>query len=309
MAAAGNEQQHTADCRHYIVQKCNALQTNKKCMTQKSIRIDNKQVQYTVSGKGQPLVLVHGFAEDSDVWRYQLDDLVKTHLLIIPDLPGSGKSEMTDDMSIEGLADAVKKIIDQEIPEIETVKEQDKPIVIGHSMGGYITLAIAEKYPQQLAGFGLFHSSAFADNDEKKATRRKSIEFMQTHGSAGFIKQSAPNLFTPEYRTENAIILQDMIDRYSNFDPAVLIAYYEAMIDRPDRTAVLKSFKKPVLFIIGKQDKAIPFEDSMKQCHLPQESAVHILENAAHMGMWEEKEKSSGALLSFLKQVQQLSLH
>jgi len=279
-------------------------------MTEKSISIQNKQVQYTVRGKGKPVVLIHGFAEDSDVWKYQLDELSASYQLIIPELPGSGKSDMIEDMSIEGLADCVKQILDQELPVTNsTVTGDGDLIIIGHSMGGYITLAIAEKYPGILGGFGLFHSSAFADSEEKKTARRRSIEFMQTHGSYEFIKQSTPNLFTEAYRIKNNIIVEDMITRYSNFDPLALIAYYEAMIKRPDRTAVLKSFNKPILFIIGKQDKAIPFEDSMKQCHLPQLTSVQILENAAHMGMWEEKEKSSQALLSFLQYTQQFRLH
>jgi pimeloyl-ACP methyl ester carboxylesterase len=219
---------------------------------------------------------------------------------------------MIENMSIEGLADCVKEIVDHELlkalpPSGE--KGLGGAIIIGHSMGGYITLALAAKYPDLLQGFGLFHSTAFADSDEKKTARRRSIEFMQTHGSDEFIRQSTPNLFTEAYRIKNNAILEDMIARYSNFDPLALIAYYEAMIQRPDRTAVLKSFNKPILFIIGKNDKAIPFEDSMKQCHLPQLASVQILEKAAHMGMWEEKEKSSQALLSFLRLTQQFNLH
>jgi pimeloyl-ACP methyl ester carboxylesterase len=281
-------------------------------MTQKSIIIQNKQVHYTVSGSGNPVVLVHGFAEDSDVWRYQLEDLSKDYRLIIPDLPGSAKSGMIEDMSMEGLADCVKKIIDQELQKTVPPSGEDglgEVIKIGHIMGGYIPLAFAEKYPCMLKGFGLFHSTAFADSDEKKTARRRSIEFIQTHGSYEFIRQSTPNLFTEAYRIKNNVILEDMMARYSNFDPMALIAYYEAMIQRPDRTAVLKSFIKPILFIIGKNDKAIPFEDSVKQCHLPQLASVQILEKAAHMGMWEEKEKSSQALLSFLQLTQQFNLH
>ena len=273
-------------------------------MTEKTIRIQNKQIHYKVSGKGIPVVLVHGFAEDNDVWRYQQDELSEHYRLIIPDLPGSGKSEMMDDMSIEGLADAVKKILDQELINIHPPDAEgglDGAIVIGHSMGGYITLAFAEKYPAVLRGLGLFHSTVFADSDEKKATRRRGIAFIQTHGSYEFIKQSTPNLFTEDYRIKNSIIIAEMMTRYSSFDPLALVAYYEAMIQRPDRTTVLQSINKPILFIIGKKDKAIPFEDSLKQCHIPSLAAVQILENAAHMGMWEEKEKSTQALLAFLQ--------
>ncbi len=278
-------------------------------MTQKSITLENGPVNYSVQGRGTPVVLLHGFGEDSDVWKYQLDVLAANYLLIIPDLPGSGASDMIPDMSMDGLADCVKKIIDQELPYVNNPAKADNlPVVIGHSMGGYITLALAEKHPGILGGFGLFHSSAFADNEEKKTARRRSIEFIQTHGSYEFIRQSTPNLFTEETRTKNNGMVEEMISRYGNFNAAALIAYYEAMMQRPDRTAVLSSFGKPVLYIIGKQDKAIPYTDSMKQCHLPQVASVHILENAAHMGMWEEKEKSSQALLSFLQYTQQFNL-
>ncbi len=262
-------------------------------MKQKMISINNSEIYYAVEGKGKPVVLVHGFAENSDVWKYQLNELAKHYQLIIPDLPGSGNSAPIEDMSIEGLAESVKKIIDAEA--------LNDVVMIGHSMGGYITLAFAEKYPGLLKAFGLFHSTAFADTEEKKATRRKAIAFMQSHGSYEFINQSTPNLFTEAFRIKNELVLEEMINRYSSFDPLVLIAYYEAMIKRPDRTAVLQSFNKPILLLIGRQDKAILFEDIIKQSHLPEIVSIEILEHSAHMGMWEEKEKSNQALLSFLK--------
>lgn len=267
-------------------------------MTEKNIRIQNRLIHYKVLGQGAPVVLVHGFAEDNDVWRHQQDELSKCYQLIIPDLPGSGLSAMIEDMSIEGLADCIKQVIDQEL---STKNIFGGIVIIGHSMGGYITLAFAEKYPGLLQGFGLFHSTAFADSEEKKATRRRGIAFIQMHGSDEFIRQSTPNLFTDNYRIKNNIILAEMIARYSSFDPVALTAYYEAMIKRPDRTTVLQTFNKPVLFIIGKKDKAISFEDSMKQCHIPQLAYIRIMENAAHMGMWEEKENSTQAMLSFLE--------
>ena len=272
-------------------------------MTEKNILIQNKNIHYTVSGEGTPVVLLHGFAEDGDVWRYQEAALSKHCKLIIPDLPGSGKSALINDMSMEGLAASVKEIITNEMTQTSSSDIAKNVIMIGHSMGGYITLAFAEKYPDLLLGFGLFHSTAFPDTEEKKATRRRGIAFIQTHGSHEFIKQSSPNLFTKSYVNTNNTELAEMIARYSSFDPLALVAYYEAMIQRPDRTAVLQSFNKPVLFIIGKNDPAIPFEDSMKQCHIPQEAVIQLMQHAAHMGMWEEKDKSTESLLSFLRHV------
>jgi len=246
------------------------------------------------------VVLLHGFAEDGDVWRYQQPELSKQYKLLIPDLPGSGQSEMIDDMSMEGMAACIKDLLEAEA---DSASGPVTLTMIGHSMGGYITLAFAEKWPSLLAGFGLFHSTAYADTEEKKTNRQRSIGFIQTHGSYDFIRQSTPNLFTETYRIKNSTIVAEMIGRYSSFDPLALIAYYEAMIKRPDRIAVLQSFSRPVLFIIGKHDTAIPFKDSMKQCHIPQQAVIHVLETSAHMGMWEQKENSTECLLNFLRHI------
>ncbi|HTL10117.1 MAG TPA: alpha/beta hydrolase [Chitinophagaceae bacterium] len=277
-------------------------------MTVNSIEYQHKKINYQVTGQGAPVMLIHGFAEDSHVWREQVPQLSAQYRLIIPDLPGSGGSAMLEDMGLESLAHCMKAILDAECTGEEAGQPRAKPIVIGHSMGGYITLALVAMYKDAVSGLGLFHSSAFADTEERKNTRRRGIDFIQKHGSYEFIKQSTPNLFTEKFRIENNAVVEDMINRYGTFDPAALVAYYEAMIQRPDRTAILRSFGKPVLFIIGKQDKAIPFNDSMQQCHLPEVTSIHILENSAHMGMWEEKEKSSEALLSYLAFTQQFSL-
>jgi len=97
--------------------------------------------------------------------------------------------------------------------------------------------------------------------------------------------------------------IESLVAKGGNFAPEALVAYYQAMIDRPDRTAVLKSFPHPVLFIVGQHDKAIPFDQSMQQVYLPAQSHIHILRNSAHMGMWEETDKANTTLLDFLKLV------
>src|ERR1041385_6326251 len=122
---------------------------------EKQVTYQYKKIFYRVIGNGKPVILVHGFGEDSTVWQNQIEFLKDKFLLIIPDLPGSGRSEMIDDMSIEGIAEAIKEIFELEVSKIS----HSEACMIGHSMGGYITLAFAEKYPEYLNAFGLFHSS------------------------------------------------------------------------------------------------------------------------------------------------------
>jgi pimeloyl-ACP methyl ester carboxylesterase len=279
----------------------------------KEIQIAGKKITYRITGTGNPVILIHGFGEDGEVWNNQVrppqtphkEGLSTTqsrliqHLLlsekfrfIIPDLPGSGQSEMIDDMSMEGMAEVIHSIIHEENIESCTV--------IGHSMGGYILLAFMEKYWNHVSAFGLFHSSAFADSEEKKATRKKGIEFIQQNGATEFLKTATPNLFSPITKEERPELVNQQIAASDNFSAAALVSYYEAMIQRPDRTEILRKATVPVLFIMGKYDVAVPVEDSLKQCHLPEKSYIHILQKSGHMGMLEEPDKSYEILEKFL---------
>ena len=258
----------------------------------KEIFISGKKIFYRLIGKSNPVVLIHGFGEDGDVWKSQIEFLKEKFYLIIPDLPGTGKSDMIDDMSIEGMAEIIKIILDRENITICPM--------IGHSMGGYITLAFADKYPDYLSSFGLFHSSAYADSDEKKVVRQKGIDFIKQHGAFGFLKTSTPNLFSQISKEDMPERINEFISSLNHFSQASLIAYYEAMMQRPDRTKVLKETKVPVLFIIGKYDNAAPLNDVLKQSHLPKISFIHILEKSGHMGMMEESNKSNKILENFL---------
>ena len=264
------------------------------------IQYKNKSIHYRMIGKGRPVVLIHGFAEDGNIWKGLIKYLQNNFLLIVPDLPGSGKSEMLDgeNVSIEDYAEVIKTILDKELPKVSpTGGDLEGAILIGHSMGGYITLAFAEKYPDLLNGFGLFHSSAFADDEEKKQTRRKAIDFIIAKGSHSFLKTSIPNLFAGK---EHLKEMEDLIEEGKNFKPEALIQYYHAMINRPDRTDVLKTFNKPVLFIIGEKDNAVPMQASLLQCHLPAIAHVHLLDTG-HMGMIERSDRSSVIVESFLQ--------
>jgi pimeloyl-ACP methyl ester carboxylesterase len=266
-------------------------------METKSTLYLDSPIAYRVIGHGSPVVLIHGFAEDHTVWKYQTDLLSQHFQLIVPDLPGSGRSPFIANADINTYSEIINSIIEREIPKNNTIT------IIGHSMGGYVALAFAEKYPDRLNAFGLFHSSAFADTEEKKLARKKSIEFINTNGAHAFLKTSMPGLFADKFTNEHASEIEALIEQSNYFTKAALVQYYEAMIARLDRTSVLKEFTKPVLFIIGEHDRAVPMQIGLQQAYLPKEAHIHILPNSGHMGMWEEKEKSNMILLDFIKTV------
>lgn len=261
-----------------------------------SFRYGDTDVYYEMQGAGKPVLLVHGFGEDSSIWDLQVDAL-KNHCLIITlDLPGSGRTKpIAGSFSMEDYAELIHTLYNE--------LGLNELILLGHSMGGYITLAYAEKYPQTLRAFGLIHSTAFADSEEKKQTRKKGIEFIRNNGAFSFLKTSTPNLFSAVSKSDHPEIIEDLIGKSRQFTDNALIQYYEAMILRPDRTTVLKSSERPVLFILGTEDTAAPMTDVLHQVHLPQTAYVQILENVGHMSMLEAPDLLNRHLQQFINEV------
>ena len=151
-------------------------------MTENNLLYQHANIFYRSTGKGKRVMLLHGFAEDGSIWENQIAFLKNHFRLLIPDIPGSGRSELIPDGDIATYTEVIKAIIADDLQR-QGNEGSEEITMIGHSMGGYIALAFAEKYPQQLAAFGLFHSTAFADNEEKKLARAKAILFIKGNDS------------------------------------------------------------------------------------------------------------------------------
>ncbi len=259
----------------------------------KSLTYKKGRISYSVHGEGKPVLLIHGFGEDSNIWENQVNRFNERYKLIIPDLPGCGKSDFIPEVfSMDDHADLLAELLKAE--------KSETADLIGHSMGGYIAMAFAEKYPEMMNSLCLFHSSAYADTEEKIATRKKAIQFIQQNGAHKFLQQATPNLFSEYTKQHQPGLVEEIIDRYSNFNPNTLVHHYEAMIQRPDRSEVLRKIAKPVLIIAGDHDTAVPPKHSLEQSYLPELSYFQALKNSGHMGMLEEPGESNQVLGEFL---------
>lgn len=254
---------------------------------------DNGNSQYEDQGSGPVIVLIHGFAENAHIWDIQQAYLKDRFRVIIPDLPGAGNVPLTTPLTMESMADYVYAIL--------LAENVDKATIIGHSMGGYVALAFLEKYPQLVQGLGLFHSTATADTEEKKEARRKSIRMIQQYGAETFARQTLPNMFSPKFKTAQPDRTDAYVQMGMQCSSEAMIAYYEAMMQRPDRTSILKNTTTPVLFIIGKDDAAVPTDIILPQITLPRVSSIHIFDEVGHMGMWEIYETANLVLQQFVE--------
>lgn len=249
-------------------------------------------IGYKISGQGKPVLLIHGFAEDHSIWNHTRNILTNTFRWITPDLPGTGLSASIADFdhSITNHAMALKTMLNE--------LDLSQFIVMGHSMGGYLALELAQRFSDDCAGIGLLHSTCFADDDVKKANREKTISFLESYSAEAYLSTAVPGLFhQPE---QDADAIRGLIKTGSKISTHTLAAYQKMMKERIDKSYTLKSTTQPVLIIAGAQDKAVNAEQSLKQSHLAPITDFHLLTDCAHMGMIEAKERFHQILKSHL---------
>ncbi|WP_304517001.1 alpha/beta fold hydrolase [Cecembia rubra] len=252
-------------------------------------------IAFSQQGSGPALILIHGFCESKEMWKTFVEQLSNNYTVYCPDLPGFGDSPLLEnEISLETAA-----VLLQEWMEENNIHN---PIVIGHSLGGYITLALAELLGHGLKAIGLFHSTAFPDDEEKKQTRNKTIGFIKKYGVDKFVESFVPPLFSDQHRSEQADQITELIQAGKMSSQNGLIAFTAAMRDRKDRFELWKNFQGPKLMIAGELDLAVKIDGSRR--HQPYASHYHELIGTGHMGMFEEPERTLGIIQDFLKDVE-----
>lgn len=244
---------------------------------------------YTQTGSGHALVLLHGFCENKTCFNKQVLLLNKHFNVFTLDLPGFGDAEVQPNTSMEQMADAVHETLAQ--------LNVSSYVLCGHSMGGYVALAFAKKYPEKLKGLILLHSTATADNEERKLKREQAIAFINEYGAEPYVKNFIPPLFAENHQQEAYV--QEFINEALRIHPQGLTAALQAMKNRPDSVDFITQTEMPVAYIMGRHDALIPVNMLLQQVSKLKRGYAKILENSAHMGMVEEPEKCAAALQEF----------
>ena len=247
---------------------------------------------YREIGSGPPLVFLHGFCETHEIWNDFISPLAAHFRIITVDLPGFGESEiLRSPFTIDEVGDKLVSFLKE--------KEIQASLVVGHSLGGYVALSLAERYPEILKGFCLFHSTAFADSVEKRENRDKVMEFVKKNGVQPFVDTFVPGLFFDKSNTA----IPEVHRIASQTKQATLIGYSKAMRDRPDRSGVLCKNEIPKLVLAGVEDTLVPIQISQEMGQISQNCSYYELRNTAHMGLFEAKMESQMAIKGFAYQL------
>lgn len=211
------------------------------------------EINYSVVGKGEATILLHGFLESSQIWEEFLPEFTKYGKIITIDLPGHGKSEVISEVhSMELMAEAVYKVL-----EATDVKKAN---FIGHSMGGYVGLALMEQHPELIRDFMLLNSTPLADSEEKKENRDRSAELVEKNKQA-YVSMAIKNLLSPANSERFSDEIQKLITEASHFPSSGITAALKGMKIRTDRTEVLKDFSGRKVIVAGKEDPLVNIPD------------------------------------------------
>ena len=239
------------------------------------------KIHYQDGGEGTPVLLLHGYGEDGNIWKPVLEAF-EGYRVIMPDFPGFGKSKVAADYTLPEMMEVFLEILDEE--------GIDRFFVFGHSMGGYTASEFVHAVPERLLGVGMIHSHPFGDTQEIRANRKKREEHIASYGLEGFTREFYPVLFGTGFAASHPEVVEEMRKTGASLDPQTFIAGMRAMRIRADRSAGFKNFPGPVLFLVGDGDRAVPADLSMKQLSLPPVADVHILEGIGHTSMLEVPE-------------------
>ena len=251
------------------------------------------KIHYSDSGRGNVILLLHGYLESSEVWIDFADKLGSEFRIISVDLPGSGLSDVFGEVhSMEFMAGAIKELLDY-----LTLK---KVFMTGHSLGGYVTLAFVELFSEYLSGYCLFHSQPFPDPPAGIDKRKREIEI---------VKMGKKNLMYPDnvirmFATSNLDTFSEALQRSKEIASRIpgegIIAVLNGMMIRPSRLSVMEKGRVPCLWILGSMDNYIPCDLIRAKVHLPDNAKVVILTKSGHMGFVEEEELSVKIVREFV---------
>jgi pimeloyl-ACP methyl ester carboxylesterase len=243
-------------------------------------------------GKGDAVLLLHGYLETLEVWD-EFAETIKAHYKVIRlDLPGHGFSGTKPDINTMDFMAAIAK-------EVVSLAGEEKVHLVGHSMGGYVALAFAEQFPGQTRSLCLFHSTPYADTSEKQEKRKKEIELIEAGKLHLLLDTQMQQVFADANVKRFEHKIADLQGCSLTMEPEGVIASIRGLAARENKEAFLKSFTAPLLFVFGEHDNFISNEVAARMEQDNPQAEVCKLSQSGHCGFVEQMNESVSQLQQF----------
>jgi 3-oxoadipate enol-lactonase len=245
-------------------------------------------------GKGAiPLIFIHGFPFDKSFWQPQMTFLQKTHRVIAYDVRGFGASTAGNEIkSIQLFADDLIRFMD--------VLGIAKAIVCGLSMGGYILLNAAHRYPERFEAMILSDTQCIADSDEARAKRSLTIEQIKAEGLENFATAFVKNIFCPASLDTKKDVVESIKKTILSTSVETTIRTLTALAQRAEMCSSLHKIAVPTLVLCGKEDTVTPPAQAIFLHHKISNSTLHLIDNAGHLANLEQPDAFNQQITDFL---------
>ncbi len=262
----------------------------------KSTVITHRQLKiaYSEAGEGIPLVLLHAFPLDRQMWKPQLRDLATGYHVIAPDFPGFGESGTpTCAFTVDLAADIVADFLD-------SIGITGEVVLGGCSMGGYVALAFARRQPQRLKALLLIDTKADPDDEKAKENRVKTEQLAREKGSAAVIETMLPRMLGDAISPEHALVVETVRQLGSRQTSTAIVTALQLLLERPDANPALPRISVPTLVIVGEQDKITPLSDAQNMVDKIPHAQLAVIPGGGHLCNLEVPEAFNEALRAFL---------
>lgn len=255
--------------------------------------IGGRRSRYLEAGAGWPVVLLHAFPLNADMWRPQLERVPDGWRYVAPDLRGFGPGAEAADgpASMADLAADVAALLDR--------LAIDAAVIGGLSMGGYVTLALCRAAPERFTGIMLADTRPQADTEDGRAGRRKMLDLLRDGGPAAVVDQMLPKLLGDTSRRERPAVEAEVRRIATANSPSAIAGAIHAMMGRPDSTDLLATMSCPALVVVGEEDTITPPADAEATQRLLPRSRLVVLPQAGHLSNLETPDAFASALADF----------
>lgn len=255
-----------------------------------TLNISSGTLYYLDAGKGEPLVLVHGFPLDGQVWERVAPRLADKVRVLTPDLPGFGRSFATGAFTMDSLADALVEMLDQ--------LKIERATFAGLSMGGYVLQSLVRRHPMRVSKLIFVDTRANADDEAGRAGRDKMIELVKEKGTAGVVEQMLPKMLAPATFAAQPEVVSKLRDIMLACPPGTIANACAAMRDRADFTPMLASLPCPLQVIVGQHDAIASAEVARAIAGAAKGARLDVIEEAGHISPLERPDVVAEAMLS-----------
>lgn len=250
------------------------------------------------SGQGAPVVLLHGFPLDHTLWDGQAAAFSPGFRIITPDLPGHGNSPILAGlMTVDRMADSVIALLEE--------LNITEPVTLGGlSMGGYVALSVAARYPERLRALMLFDTKSAADTPAAAALREKNARAIDETGSTeDFLRGMLPKLFADSTRRNAPEVVAETEAIMRRSLPEGVSATLRALASRPDRTEILAKIAVPTLVVVGEEDAISPPEEMKRMAEMIPRCRFSVIPHAGHLSPLENPSAVNLTMGTFLDEL------